>query len=422
MPPITRPGKTNSVTLMVVAQGLSGIGTRVSYVVLPFALLALGFGASEIALVLGFKVAAAGAGALFAGVLADRLAPLRIMRVADGVRCVSMAGTAAALAFGVKSLALLLLLQALAGIADACFSPAAHRLLVSLVAEDDLIRINARLSLLAQAAMLIGPVIGGAVAASLGAGVALMVDAMTFLFSLLLLGGIAGPEGAGSQDGPWSLARVIGDASSGFSGLLASPRIARMILASAVFHLTALAALYSLGPIYAERELGGAQPWGLLVSIFGMGGIAGALVMSRHKGAAPEWVPFLALAVISSQAAVVSSGMPFDAIAALQFCNGAFLSVFSVTYISFLQTHTKPEILGRISAFDDLATSTLMPIGYGLVGLAAVEAGLAETMLAMSVLSGGFCLLLGLFVVASRPRDGHRPTVEERKDAVGDAP
>jgi hypothetical protein len=62
------------------AQALSALGDRVSYVVVPLALLGIGFHVGMVAFILGARAIAYGAVVLWGGVLADRISCARLIR------------------------------------------------------------------------------------------------------------------------------------------------------------------------------------------------------------------------------------------------------------------------------------------------------------------------------------------------------
>jgi hypothetical protein len=66
-----------------------------------------------------------------------------------------------------------------------------------------------------------------------------------------------------------------------------------------------------------------------------------------------------------------------------------------------LQEHIPGDSLSRVSSFDYLASTILMPIGTAVVGPIAVAAGIHRTLLAMSAI-GIACALAFLVVPAVR--------------------
>ncbi|WP_272878822.1 MFS transporter [Rothia nasisuis] len=377
------------------SQAVSLIGTRMSYVVLPFALIHLEFSPQEIAFILGIKIAGTAFGALLAGVIADRFNPLTIMRVADLSRFTLQALLAVIILHDLKSLLLISLVQIFFGISDSAFNPASNKFIVNSFSEDKYIKLNSAVSLLGQIAMIIGPIAGGILAATYHPSLALFIDSFSFFASFLFLL-VASNKTTQPEN---EMRNPTQEVLSGFTYLLKSPSILRLFIASSIFHLSALAALYSLGPVYAEHNLNGSETWGLLVATFGAGGILGAIVLPKVKSfKINELNIIISLLVISTQPLVISSSLPIYIIFLLQFINGIFLSVFSIYFSSFLQKNVNPKLLGKISSFDDLLTSLSVPLGYWIIGLLAEILGVQTVMSGASILSIAVCCGIILFL------------------------
>jgi len=73
----------------------------------------------------------------------------------------------------------------------------------------------------------------------------------------------------------------------------------------------------------------------------------------------------------------------------------AFFTLWEVS----LQEHIPGDALSRVSSFDYLASTILMPVGTAVVGPLAAALGTQETLLGMSV--AGIACALGFLVVPS---------------------
>ena len=177
--------------LLFAGQLLSIFGDRVSMLVLPFAVLAVGgtvtgVVAVSIAQFLPFVVLA-----LPAGVWADRFDRKRIVIASDAVRMVTQATAAATLITGTATVPLLAALAALYGAADAFFSPAITALVPAIVSPRNLQPANALRGLTFSLGSVLGPAIGGVLVALLGPGGGFAFDAATFVVSVACLRGRA---------------------------------------------------------------------------------------------------------------------------------------------------------------------------------------------------------------------------------------
>jgi hypothetical protein len=235
--------------------------------------------------------------------------------------------------------------------------------------------------------MVAGPVVGGLlVGAGLG-GVGLAVDSATFAVSAILLIGLT--DRHISKDGRPRLMTAVRE---GWTAITNRPWLVMLMSASALFELLALSAVFSLGPAVVEQSLGGAEVWGMLVTSFGCGGIIGGLLATRLSPARPVvWCAVL-LAVLSAQPLFLATGQPAVVIAVLQFLAGMALSVYAAIASSTTQRMVPGHLQSRVASFGTLATTSLLPVGYAIIGAMTAIVGLIETMWAVGSLSITLCL------------------------------
>lgn len=177
--------------------------------------------------------------------------------------------------------------------------------------------------------------------------------------------------------------------------------------AMSAYHAIVLPAVYVLGPITVAADYGGPEAWALMVIAFGIGSILGDVLLFRWRPSRALLTAGIALVFASSQAAVYGSGLTLAAMLALQGAAGVGVSVFFTLWEVSLQEHVPANALSRVSSFDHLAATALMPVGTVAVGPLAESAGVQETLLGMSVV-GVACALAFLSVRQVRvlPRGG----------------
>ena len=169
------------------AQSTSAIGSQFTAVALPL-LAALSLGASPMA----FGVLAAAAGlphllfGLFAGAWVDRLRRRPVMIAADIARAVLLATIPVAAALGALRIELLVAVAFLVETFTVFFDIAYLTYIPSLVSREGLVEANSRLEATASGAQVIGPALGGTLVRVLGAPLALVVDALSYLVSATL--------------------------------------------------------------------------------------------------------------------------------------------------------------------------------------------------------------------------------------------
>jgi hypothetical protein len=185
--------------------------------------------------------------------------------------------------------------------------------------------------------------------------------------------------------------------------------------AMCAYHAIVLPAVFVLGPVAISDRLGGPGAWAAVVVSFGVGSILGDLVLLRVRPRHALRVAAIALIAASCQAAVYGSGLGIVGMCLLQCAAGVGVTAFFTLWEVSLQEHVPGEALSRVSSFDYLAATALMPVGTALAGPIAAAVGTQATLLAMSAV-GVACALAFLAVPAVRdlPR-GEGAAVQARR-------
>src|SRR6185436_17396357 len=195
----------------------------------------------------------------------------------DLARCVLMVGLAAVVETD-GSVALLLVLTALASSAGAAERPAAMALLPRLVGEARLGPANALLHTVQDLGVVVGPAIGAVLLAVAPNSVAFLVNALTFAVSAALIWTIRRPAVKTS-------ARAVESARlhllQGLRTVRATPFVVPLLIVIAMAELTYGAQTVQL-VVYAARRLDlGAAGYGYLLAAGGAGGLLSAAVNPR---------------------------------------------------------------------------------------------------------------------------------------------
>ena len=170
--------------LLFGSQVLSILGDRVTQIALPFAVLSIGGGVKDVALVSTAQFLPFVLLAVPAGVWADRLDRKRILIASDAVRFVTQALAATLLLTDSADTVHLVVLAAVFGAADAFFAPAFSGLLPTTVSPVNVQPANALRGLTFSLGNVIGPAIAGVLIAFAGGpGGARVFDAVTFAVS-----------------------------------------------------------------------------------------------------------------------------------------------------------------------------------------------------------------------------------------------
>jgi MFS family permease len=363
------------------SQTVSQLGSQVSFLALPLAaVLVVDASAFQVAL-LGTAVMAPWLlFALPAGVWVDRVSRRPILVVADLGRAAVLASVPVAYAFGALTMAQLYVAAFAAGTLTVFFDVAYQSYLPALVERSQLVDGNAKLEVSRAGASVAGPGLGGALVGAVTAPYAVAVDAASFLASALLLFRIRAPESPPAREVRGSVRAELVD---GLRYVFGDARWRSLMgyVASVNFFFTVAESIFI---VYAVRVLGLSAPLiGLVFTLSNLGGIVGALVVSRvsHRlGVGRTLVvsgflggPPLLLVPL----APASFPIPFLVVGWLFLSFGVVM--YNVTAVSLIQALTPERLLGRMNASRRLVVWGTIPIGSVVGGALASTIGLRET-------------------------------------------
>lgn len=378
------PLRLRDFRLVYISATISVIGDRFAFVALPFAVLIASGSPGDVGLIVAAETASRGVFLLFGGVMADRLRRSVVMVAADVVRAACQAALAALILTGHANLLFLIALQAVHGAASAFFDPASTGLIAEVVPSEELQPANAQLSISRGLATIAGPVLAGFLIFAFSPGVALAVDAASFVLSagFLLLVSTRGR----SREPNEPEERMLHDLRVGFRELVGRPWLLMIMAASGVSLMAILGTLFVLGPTVASRSLGGAESWGLVVGAFGLGSVFGGIVALRVP-AKRQLRAIFAVALITVPGILLLAGPAPIAILALAFvASGIAMTYAATVYEVVLQQWIPSAVLARVASYDWLVTTVLSSVGLVLAGLFAELIGVRDTLIASAVI------------------------------------
>ncbi len=354
-------------------------------VAVPFAVLHAGGSASDVGFVTAAGLVPTIAFLLFGGVVSDRVPRQQVMVAANLVQGLAQAGFATLVITGHARLWEMMALTAARGSANGFYLPAAQGLLPQTVRPDQLASANAIRRLGLNAAQIAGAALGGVVVGVTGPGWGLVADSASYAVASALRAGMRlGTLAPAPRSGVWSELR------EGWHAFASRRWLWVIVVQFGLVNAVLQGGLNVLGPVVADRRLGGAASWGLILAAFSAGAVAGAALMVRYRPArlllaASLAVPAVALPLLAL-AVPLSTGLV--AVAAL--IAGAGIEMFEVNWSTALQEQVPAGLLSRVSSYDALGSYALSPLGTILAGPAALLVGLTAT------LAGG-----GVLIVAS---------------------
>ena len=351
------------------------VGAAMVPVALTFAVLQQGRSAEDVGYVLAAETVPLVILLLAGGVIADRLSRRAVMIGSDVARCASELLLAALLLTGSPALWVFMVLAGVIGAGQAFFNPALTGLLPSVVSPARLQQANALRGVAMSTAQIAGPAAAGLIVAAGGAGWAIAIDGATYAVSAVCLARLHLPAQA-----PPPRESFAAQLRTGWTEFRSRTWLWVIVVQFGLFNLLAYAPFMVLGAVIADRTLGGATAWGLILAAQGGGSIVGGLAVLRARPRRPLVVATLGTFTFAGPLALLALQAPSGAIAAAAAVSGVGLAVFGTLWDTALQQHVPAAVLSRVSAYDWLGSVALVPLGYALAGPLSSAIGITTTM------------------------------------------
>jgi MFS family permease len=384
------------------AQILSGAGSEVSHVAIPLtAVLVLNATAAQ----MGWLNIAGSLPnvlfALFAGVWVDRLPRRPVLIASDLGRALLIATIPLAAIPGYLSFAHLLVVIFAMATLNLIFIIASVSILPSIAEAEQLVEANSKLATSDSTLAIVGPSLGGVLTQLLSAPIAIVLDAISYLLSALLLGGIAVSETP--QRTERERGHLWGEIAAGLRELVRTPLLRALTLSSGVGSFgggmfgTVLVLFLARGLDLTPAAIG------LVFSLRGVGSLLGAI----SAGQIAQWIGIGRTIILSSffwgfggvvmaLAGVVGMDLVFLGVG--QMLMGVGATVYSVNQMSLRQVVTPVAVLGRVTAARRLLIFGMAAAGAALAGFLGGQIDLRIVMA-----SGALILCAGSLIVFLSP-------------------
>jgi MFS family permease len=328
---------------------------------------------------------------LYAGVIADRLPRRLLLLITQSVMMVL------ALALSILTFAdwiqpwHILVLAFGGGVANAFDAPARQSFVLEMVTREDLTNAIALNSTMFNAALALGPALGGITYSLFGPGWCFVLNALSFVAVIIALFMMNLP----AQPEPQNRRPAINELHEGLRQALGQPIIRTLIGLVAVTSLFGISYM-TLIPAWSVKILGGdATTNGLLNSARGVGALLGALLIAslgrfKFRGR------LLMIGMISFPITlVIFSFVHWEAFALLVmvFSGISLILIFNLAN-TLVQLQVADEMRGRVMGVYSLTFFGLLPIGGLMMGAVAERIGEQNTLLAGSLILLAFAMLI----------------------------
>jgi Transmembrane secretion effector len=312
---------------------------------------------------------------LFGGVAVDRFPRVRLMLASD-LLCGSVVALIAYLSFQQRlELWHIFVLSALFGVVEAFFSPAYTALVPDLVPAELLPAANSLRSISLQVAQLVGPAIAAGMIALGGTSLAFALDGASFILSAACL--VALPRVPVLRDSAEKEASVLQDMRQGISTVLHSPWLWITLLVASVSTIFLVGPYEAVLPLLVKQRFGAqVGVYALLTALSAFGSISAAFWLGHYTRLRRRGLLTYGAWLLASVMLVVM-GLPFSisGMSPAFFIQGASLEILGLAWMNSLQEFVPTNLLGRVASIDLLVSTGMLPIGYGLAGIAADRLG-----------------------------------------------
>ncbi len=393
------------------AQILSAFGSRITRTAIPIiAVGALAVTPWEAALLSALSYAPYMLAGALGGGFVERASKTRLMVALDLLRFVIVIAAPLAWYFNLLNFWMLCGLAAATGAASALFQNADVAVLPRLVSKDQLVNANSRLQATESLAELTGPGAAGLLIAVLTAPVAMIVDALTFIWSAFWLWKIprdatsaVEEPSASAGPKPAMLDTLREDIVIGFRAIAGCPPMRAIITATAFWYVSA-GFFFATFMLFLMRDLGMSPAViGIVISVGGVSALLGSL-MARPMAKAVGYGPAIVLAFCISVAGLLML-IPAAAfkegsivfLVAQQFLGDFGMMIFTILAVSLQQKLLPENQLARANGFNQVVNGAGMTVSILIAGLIAQSIGVTNT-----IMIGAGIALVGVLPLLTR--------------------
>jgi MFS family permease len=352
-----------------IGETVSQFGTTISQLALPLvAILVVHASTYEVGLLTAVETSAFLLVGLPAGAWVDRMRFRLVLVVNDLVRAVALGSIPLADAVDALTIGQLYAVALVTGVSTVFFDVAYQSYLPELVARDQLVESNAKLQASESVSQVAGPGLGGLLIQALTAPYAVLVDALSFLWSAGWVAAIRTRPPKRERPPDRHLGREIKE---GLAFVVGNPILRAIATCTALWNLFAGVSMAVFYVLLARTLHLSAGVIGLITSVSAVGGLIGSVIATRvaaRIGQGPAiWVSILAAAPCGLVAPFVQRDWTLGLLVLAQLVFWVTTVVYNVTQVSFRQGVCPPELLGRMNATIRFLVWGVLPLG-GLLG------------------------------------------------------
>jgi MFS transporter, ENTS family, enterobactin (siderophore) exporter len=383
--------------VLLTSQGVSALGDAVTFTALPLLVLALTGSGLMMGIVGALQTIPDLVFGMVAGAMADRSDRRRMMLLADLGRAALTGLIPLSVILNGPTLAVVLVIAAPMSVLRSLFLAGYTASVPALVGRAQVARANSIFEAIYSLGYIVGPALAGLLSATIGPGLTLAIDAVSFGLSGIALAFVHRDLRAPIDRAPSS---IVADIREGIEFILGHRLLRSMILFWGLVAITTAPLVTALA-VHITRDLGYEDTiLGLILTAYGIGTVAGALLTARIPRRAVA--PFLLGGTVTTGLILLifanTNLVPLMLAAAV--VAGVAQSMVLVTYLTARTAHSPDVLLGRIGSTARTISLGLQPLGLlaggALIDLTNGSTTIAFMGLALLVLSIAFAPVAAL--------------------------
>jgi MFS family permease len=353
-----------AVPALLVGQGVSALGSQMTFLALPWFVLETTGSPTRMGLVLAAELVPVALLGIPSGTLVARLGARRTMQVSDAVHAPLIASLPVLHAAGLLSFPLLLVLVALTGAFIAPYFASQRLMLPELLGDDEtaITKANAVVEGSSRLASLLGPAAAGVLIPVIGAPNVLYVDAATFALSFLVLTLFvpARPPVGVTEESRGLLA--------GLRFLLRSPLM--RVLGATALVANGLGMMLASGLIVLARDTyDDPRIAGAFFASFGVGAVLGTVAAVRLAGRVePLRLGAVSFVLLTLPTFVLALELPAGAVMAVLALSSFFGPLVNAPLIMVITTRTPEALRAKVTTAVITTAMLAGPLGYVVAG------------------------------------------------------
>ncbi|HEV8545299.1 MAG TPA: MFS transporter [Candidatus Limnocylindrales bacterium] len=359
-------GRNRDFRTLLSTQGVSSIGDAVSFTALPLLVFALTGSGAAMGVVGALQTLPDLLFGMVAGALADRTDRKRMMFLADAGRALLTAAIPLTVWLGGPTLAVILIVAAPMSVLRSLFLAGYTASVPAIVGRSQIARANALFEAVYSTGYIIGPAVAGLLSTLVGPGPTLAIDAVSFLLSAAGLFFVRRQLHAPERPAD---THILTDIREGIDFIVGHPTLRAAIGFWGIASVTTAPLVPAL-TVYIKRDLA-LEDWalGLLLTVYGAGTVAGALIISRRRRGSAG--PLLLGGNLMRGAVLVGVGVvgQLGLLLPLGFLAGVADSAVLITYLTLRTAHSPDVLLGRVGSTARTISLGLQPVGMLAGGL-----------------------------------------------------